>query len=50
LPVDELYDLQNDPFVMRNLTEDPAASAMLNQMRDALKRTLRGDGYPGGYR
>jgi arylsulfatase A-like enzyme len=50
LPVEELYDLQNDPFEMRNLAADAAASATLNQMRDALKHALEETAYPGGYR
>jgi hypothetical protein len=35
---------------MRHLAADPAASATLNQMRDALKRSLEETGYSGGYR
>jgi arylsulfatase A-like enzyme len=50
LPAEELYDLQNDPLEMKNLARDPAASAALNQMRDALKKTVDDTQYPGGYR
>jgi arylsulfatase A-like enzyme len=50
LPAEELYDLERDPLEMKNLAHDPASSAVLSQMRDALKRTLDDTEYPGGYR
>jgi N-acetylglucosamine-6-sulfatase len=50
LPYEELYDLQSDPFEMRNLAGDAAALTTLNQLRDTLRRTLDETGYPGGFR
>jgi len=50
LPYEELYDLESDPLEMRNLARDPAASGLLNQMRDLLKRRLEETEYPGGFR
>jgi N-acetylglucosamine-6-sulfatase len=50
LPYDELYDLQNDPLEMRNIAADPAASSVLNGMRERLRKLLEETGYPGGYR
>lgn len=35
-PVEELYDLQNDPDEVRNLAEDPAYAETLGEFRDAL--------------
>jgi arylsulfatase A-like enzyme len=50
LPYEELYDLESDPLEMRNLARDPAASDLLGQMRDLLKRRLEESEYPGGFR
>lgn len=37
---DELYDLQQDPYELRNLIHDPAAAAPLATMQAELKRRL----------
>jgi N-acetylglucosamine-6-sulfatase len=50
LPYDELYDLQSDPLETRNLAKDPAASGLLRQMQDLLRKQLETTGYPGGFR
>jgi N-acetylglucosamine-6-sulfatase len=49
LPYDELYDLESDPFEMRNLAGDPAAGGLLAKMKDLLKRRLDETQYPGGF-
>lgn len=36
-PIEELYDLQNDPFEVDNLAEDPTQSKRINTYRKALK-------------
>lgn len=46
LPVEEFYDLQNDPFEMRNLAADPAASATLKPDTRRAEAQARGDGIP----
>lgn len=38
--MDELYDLQADPYEMKNLINDPAAARALSQMKDELQRLL----------
>lgn len=38
---DELYDLQFDPYEMRNLISDPASQTTLHQLRLDLQRQLR---------
>jgi len=35
-PVEELYDLQNDPYEIHNLAKDPAYQDVLKEMRQAL--------------
>jgi hypothetical protein len=37
-PVEELYDLQSDPFEIKNLATDPAFAAKLAEMREALAK------------
>jgi len=39
--MDELYDLQADPYEMKNLINDPAAAQALSQMKDELQRLLK---------
>lgn len=39
-PVEELYDLQADPFELRNLAADPAHRTVLQEMRRALDRWM----------
>ena len=38
---DELYDLENDPYEMTNLIDDPKAREQLSKMRERL-RALEG--------
>lgn len=38
---DELYDLHNDPYQLKNLVADPAAQPALTQMKAELARLLR---------
>ncbi len=40
----ELYDLENDPFELKNLIDDPQYSAVLEDMRARLKRWQRDTG------
>ncbi|MFW5802984.1 MAG: sulfatase [Verrucomicrobiota bacterium] len=40
-PSEELYDLQNDPDLMRNIVEDPACAAVRDELRERLMRELR---------
>jgi len=42
--MDELYDLESDPFEARNLIADPNASQSLGAMRGELDRLLRATG------
>ncbi len=37
---DELYDLQNDPYELKNLINDPAAASEAQQMKKELERLL----------
>lgn len=39
--MDELYDLKNDPFEMRNVIDDPAVARTLVQMKDELERSRK---------
>ena len=42
--VDELYDLQNDPYEMRNVIADPGAQTALAAMRQELHQLLADHG------
>lgn len=44
--IDELYDLETDPFELHNLAVRPAYSGQLGVMRALLKRQLAETGYP----
>jgi arylsulfatase A-like enzyme len=46
--MDELYDLRNDPFEMRNLIAEPRAARDLRRMRDELSRLLKQTAAPTG--
>lgn len=37
-PVEELYDIQNDPHMLSNLAHDPQHAAVLRRMREELRR------------
>ena len=39
-PPEELYDLQTDPYCIRNLAEDPNHAAVLDELRQALRQHL----------
>ena len=39
--MDELYDLEADPYEMKNLARDAAAGATLQQMRSTLARVVQ---------
>jgi len=39
--MDELYDLQDDPYQMRNLIAEPSAQPTLQQLKEELDRLLR---------
>jgi arylsulfatase A-like enzyme len=43
--MDELYDLQADPYEQTNLIDDPRARQTLEQMRTELRRLLEHSGY-----
>jgi len=45
--LDELYDLENDPFELRNLAVDPDAEPLLEEMRQELQRLMDETGYVG---
>ena len=38
--MDELYDLQQDPYEMKNLIDDPAAAGDLSAANEELERLL----------
>lgn len=38
--MDELYDLKNDPYEMKNLANDPASAAQLAAMQERLRQML----------
>ena len=39
--MDELYDLENDPYEMHNVVADPSASAALAAMKRELETLLK---------
>jgi N-acetylglucosamine-6-sulfatase len=39
--MDELYDLQSDPYEMKNLIHDPSAATALGEMKQELERLLK---------
>jgi arylsulfatase A-like enzyme len=39
-PPEELYDLQTDPYCIRNLAEDPNHAAVLEELRQALRHHI----------
>jgi arylsulfatase A-like enzyme len=38
--LDELYDLQSDPYELRNLAGDPSAAALRRRLREELGREV----------
>ena len=46
-PVEELYDLKNDPYELHNLADDPAHQSQLKRMRKALQRWEQRSGDQG---
>lgn len=44
--IDELYDLEADPFELRNLIADPNYAATLGELQGALQQQLVDTGYP----
>ena len=46
-PVEELYDLKNDPYELHNLADDPAHRSQLKRMRKALQRWEQRSGDQG---
>lgn len=45
-PAEELYDVQNDPYNIHNLADDPDYADILESMRTQLMNTLRETGDP----
>jgi N-acetylglucosamine-6-sulfatase len=45
--MDELYDLQTDPFEMKNLVHHPGAAKALNEMKREMERLLKGSSVSG---
>lgn len=43
--MDELYDLQTDPYELKNIINDPASAEILNEMKDELKIQLESTSY-----
>jgi len=39
-PIEELYDLENDPYELHNLAEEPAYTKTLEAMREELRRQI----------
>lgn len=48
-PSEELYDLNNDPFEIANLANDPAYSNVLNQYKNILEQWIKSTGDKGQY-
>ena len=48
-PPEELYDLQNDPYELNNLAEDPAYQQQLKRMRDQLEQWMVSTNDKGDY-
>jgi N-acetylglucosamine-6-sulfatase len=44
--IDELYDLEADPFELRNLIAEPSYAATLGELQGALQQQLVDTGYP----
>ena len=45
--MDELYDLETDPFELRNLIDDAEAQSVLEEMQQELEVLLAQTGAPG---
>ena len=46
-PAEELYDVVNDPFQMRNLASDPQYAKIIKTMRGKLEKWMKGQGDKG---
>lgn len=46
-PAEELYDLRNDPFELKNLAADPASKAVLEDLRGRLDQWISNTGDQG---
>jgi N-sulfoglucosamine sulfohydrolase len=47
-PMEELYDLMNDPYEMTNLAADPEQAERLTEMREAVNQWIKETGDQGG--